>query len=152
VRVFSPTRDHRESFAERMSGQLEVRVVAVDSAHDALADADVVDLCAPGHFDVREPLFESEWIKPGALVISMANNQYPPDFETRASLVVDIPEVESIIPLGAVIAQEVQARLHPGDRVVYRLEGGTVQDLFIATWGYRWARARGAGHEFDLAT
>jgi ornithine cyclodeaminase/alanine dehydrogenase-like protein (mu-crystallin family) len=51
-----------------------------------------------------------------------------------------------------VIAQEVQPRLHAEDRVIYRLEGGTVQDLFIATWGYEWARARGAGHEFDLAT
>jgi ornithine cyclodeaminase/alanine dehydrogenase-like protein (mu-crystallin family) len=151
VRVYSPTREHREAFAERMSRALEVRVSAMESARDAIREADVVDLCAPGHFDVREPLFESDWIKPGALVISMAHNQYPPDFESRASLIVDIPEVESIIPLGAVIAQEVQPRLHPDERLLYRLEGGTVQDLFIATWGYQWARGRGAGQSFDLS-
>ena len=35
--------------------------------------------------------------------------------------------------------------------VIYRLEGGTVQDLFVATWGYEWARARGLGRPFDLS-
>jgi ornithine cyclodeaminase/alanine dehydrogenase-like protein (mu-crystallin family) len=152
VRVFSRTREHRERFAERMSTTLELPIVAVDSAEEAIQEADVVDLCAPGHFDVREPLFESEWIKPGALVISMAGNQSPPDFANTASLVVDIPETEATIPLGAVIAAETAPRLHPADQVMYRLEGGTVQDLFVATWGFTWARDRGLGQPFDLSS
>ena len=151
VRVFSRTREHRESFANRMSSTLELRVDAVDSAEEAIRDADVVDLCAPGHFDVREPLFESEWVKPGALVISMANNQYPPDFANDVPQVVDIPETEATIPLGAIIAGEVAPRLHAEEKVIYRLEGGTVQDLFVATWGFEWARARGLGQLFDLS-
>jgi ornithine cyclodeaminase/alanine dehydrogenase-like protein (mu-crystallin family) len=89
-----------------MSTTLELRVEAVDSAEEAIRDADVV---------------------------------------------VDIPETEATIPLGAVIAQEVNPRLHPDDRVVYRLEGGTVQDLIVATWGYQWARGRGLGQPFDLS-
>ncbi|MBV9894910.1 MAG: ornithine cyclodeaminase family protein [Chloroflexi bacterium] len=151
VRVFSRTREHRERFAEQMSSLLELPVDAVDSAESAIRGVDVVDLCAPGHFDVREPLFESEWIKPGALVISMAGNQYPPDFANAASLVVDIPETEATLPLGAVIAQEVAPRMHSDDQVIYRLEGGTVQDLFVATWGFNWAKARGLGKDFNLS-
>jgi ornithine cyclodeaminase/alanine dehydrogenase len=150
VRVFSPNKAHREAFAQRMSSALEMRIDAVDSAEEAIRDADLVDLCAPGHFDVREPLFESDWIRPGALVISMAGNQYPPDFAEKSAQVVDIPETEAAIPLGAVIAQEANPRLHPDDTVIYRLEGGTVQDLFVATWGYNWATRRGLGHAFDL--
>ncbi len=150
VRVFSPTREHREQFAARMSTLLEVSVHAVDSAEEAIRDADVVDLCAPGHFDVREPLFEAEWVRPGALVISMAANQYPTALANSAVLVVDIPETEADIPLGSVIAQAVRSRLHSDDTVIYRLEGGTVQDLFIATWGYSWATQRGLGQAFDL--
>src|SRR5437762_7884099 len=118
IRVFSPTREHREAFARTMTDLLEIEVTAVESVQDAIRDADVVDLCAPGHFDVREPLFESEWIRPGALVVSMAGNQYSPDFANRAALVVDIPETEDTIPLGAVIAQEANPRLHPDDTVV----------------------------------
>jgi ornithine cyclodeaminase/alanine dehydrogenase-like protein (mu-crystallin family) len=150
VRVFSPNRAHREAFAQRMSTTLEVRVDAVDSAEEAIRDADLVDLCAPGHFDVREPLFASEWVKPGALVISMAGNQYAPELAEKSAQVVDIPETEAAIPLGAVIAREANPRLHPDDTVIYRLEGGTVQDLFVATWGYTWATARGLGLAFDL--
>ena len=152
IRVFSPTREHREDFAKRMASTLEVRVDAMDSADDAIRDADVVDLCAPGHFDVRKPLFESGWLKPGALVISMAANQYPSELAETAAQVVDIPETEATIPLGAVIAGEVNPRLSADDRVIYRLEGGTVQDLFVATWGYNWATQRGRGLPFDLAS
>jgi ornithine cyclodeaminase/alanine dehydrogenase-like protein (mu-crystallin family) len=151
VRVFSPTREHREAFARRMSTTLEMQVDAVSSAEEAIREADVVDLCAPGHFDERKPLFASEWIKPGALVISMAGNQYPQELADTAAHVVDIPETENVIPLGAVIASEANSRLHPDDRVIYRLEGGTVQDLFVAAWGYTWARERGHGQPFDLS-
>ena len=150
IRVYSPTRAHRETFAQRMSTALELPVEAMDSAEDAIREADVVDLCAPGHFDVREPLIESRWVKSGALVISMAARQYPADLVERSTEVVDIPETEAPIPLGAVIASEVKPRLHADDTLVYRLEGGTVQDLFVATWGYNWARSRGLGQPFDL--
>ena len=148
IRVFSPTRAHREAFARTMTDLLEIEVTAVESVQDAIRDADVVDLCAPGHFDVREPLFVSAWVRPGALVISMAANQYPPDL--NGVVVVDLPETEATMPLGAVIVGEANPRLHPDDTVIYRLEGGTVQDLFVATWGYRWAVERGLGSPFDL--
>jgi ornithine cyclodeaminase/alanine dehydrogenase-like protein (mu-crystallin family) len=148
IRVFSPTREHREAFAHAMGELLEIEVMAVASAEEAIRGADVVDLCAPGHHDAREPLFAADWVRPGALVISMAANQYPPDL--NGSVVVDIPETEATVPLGAVIARELQPRLHPDDTLIYRLEGGTVQDLFVASWGYRWATARGRGVEFSL--
>ena len=72
-------------------------------------------------------------------------------FANAASLVVDIPETEATLPLGAVIAQEVAPRMHSDDQVIYRLEGGTVQDLFVATWGFNWAKARGLGKDFNLS-
>jgi hypothetical protein len=38
------------------------------------------------------------------------------------------------------------------DTVIEHLEGGSVEGLFIATWGYEWARARGLGTPFDLSS
>jgi alanine dehydrogenase len=154
IRVYSPTPAHRQEFAESMTARLDIPVEACASAEAAIRDADVVDLCAPGHFDVREPLFETAWIKPGALVISMAANQYPPELDQLALGVADIAEGvpgSEVIPLGAVIAGGQDARRSPQERVLYHLEGGTVQDLFVATWGYQWARARGLGRPFDLS-
>jgi len=152
IRVYSRTPAHRQAFAEQMTSRLDLPVEACDSAEHATRDADVVDLCAPGHFDVREPLFESDWIRPGALVISMATNQYPPDFDRDAATVVDIPEDASKTALGAVIVEGLNPRKHADQSVIYRLEGGTVQDLFVATWGYHWALERGLGQPFDLSS
>jgi ornithine cyclodeaminase/alanine dehydrogenase-like protein (mu-crystallin family) len=151
VRVYSRTPEHRRVFAEQMTARLDLPVESCDSAEQATRGADVVDLCAPGHFDVREPLFESQWITPGALVISMAANQYPAGLDRQAALVVDIPEDTSKIALGAVIVDGVNPRKDASQSVIYRLEGGTVQDLFVATWGYHWALERGLGRPFDLS-
>jgi ornithine cyclodeaminase/alanine dehydrogenase-like protein (mu-crystallin family) len=173
VRVYSPTPEHREAFARKMSAWLELEVEPVGSAQEALRDADVVDLCAPGHFDVREPLFEPDWVKPGALVISMAPNQYSAEFVQGARIVAASWEnlaeepaprppydrlIESgaftrehVTPLGAVIADGANPRRSAQETVAYHLEGGTVQDLFLATWGYEWARSQGLGKPFDLS-
>jgi ornithine cyclodeaminase/alanine dehydrogenase-like protein (mu-crystallin family) len=155
IRVYSPTREHRETFARDMAQRHDLPVIAVDSAEAAIRGADIVDLCAPGHFDVRTPLFEADWVAPGALVISMAQNQYPPELASQAHLVADIPEFSpeesASLALGAVIVEHARPRSSNDERVIYRLEGGTVQDLFVATWGYNWARANKLGQSFNLS-
>jgi alanine dehydrogenase len=153
ISVFSPTRAHREKFAESLSEVLGIATEPVASAAEAMRDADIVDLCAPGHFDVRAPLFEAGWVKQGALVISMAANQYPLEFGQAARTVADIPDptIEATTSLGAVIVDGVSPRRAPHEAVIYRLEGGTVQDLYVATWGYEWAKAHGPGRSFDLS-
>lgn len=153
ITVFSPTPAHREKFAESLSEVLGIAIQPVASAAEAILDADVVDLCAPGHFDVRAPLFEAGWVKHGALVISMAANQYPAEFGQTARTVADIPDpsMEASTSLGAVIVEGVSPRRAAGEAVIYRLEGGTVQDLYVATWGYEWAKAHGRGQSFDLS-
>ncbi|MBV9579988.1 MAG: ornithine cyclodeaminase family protein [Chloroflexi bacterium] len=153
IRVFSPTRAHREAFARDMTLRHDLPVIAVDSAEEAIRAADIVDLCAPGHFDERTPLLTEDWVQPGALVISMAPSQYPAELAAQARLVADIPEFTSdaSVPVGGVIVDKVPPRRSDDERVIYRLEGGTVQDLFVATWGYTWARDRGLGQAFDLS-
>ena len=174
VRVYSRTPANREAFAEKMNGWLDIPVEAVDSVEAALRDADIVDLCAPGHFDVREPLFEPDWVRPGALVISMAPMQYSAEFVRRSrvsslsweNLTQEPPaprppytelvesgefKKEDVTPLGAAILEGAKARRNEEDTVIYHLEGGTVQDLYVATWGYEWARRRGLGTPFDLS-
>ncbi|HEU0167469.1 MAG TPA: hypothetical protein VFS62_06815 [Chloroflexota bacterium] len=173
VRVYSPTKAHREAFAETMTDQTGLEVEPVGSIQDALRDADVVDLCAPGHHDVREPLFDPAWVRPGALVISMAANQYHASFVPDKRLVAASwsnltgepsprPPFDRLIAdgaigeadfteLGRVILDGASPRRSAHDTVLYHLEGGTAQDLFVATWGYDWAKARGLGVPFDLS-
>ena len=58
IRVYSPTREHRQAFARDMAQRHDLPVIAVESAEAAIRGADVVDLCAPGHFDERAPLLK----------------------------------------------------------------------------------------------
>src|SRR5262249_19581582 len=87
IQVFSPTKDHRESFAQEMTGWLGIPVEPVGSAREALAGADIVDRCAPVHHDFRELFYEPDWVKPGSLVVAMGGNQSPVDFVARARVV-----------------------------------------------------------------
>lgn len=172
VKVFSPTREHRERFARETTEWADLRVEAVDSAEAAVSDADVVDLMAPGHFDVREPLLQPGSVKPGALVISTASNQTTEKFVRGSRVVVatweGLAEDQSprhpytrLIPagqftrddvteLGPILLDGADPRRSPNDVVLYEMANIYVHDLFVATWGYEWARDRGLGYEFDL--
>lgn len=173
VKVFSPTPANRERFAKSMSQQLEIKVDAVGSVQEAVSGADIVDLCAPGHFDVREPLFEPDWVQPGALVISMASSQCTEEFVGSARVVATSYDLlmepapkppydaliekglfqeQDVLELASVVVEETQARRQASDRVLYELTGGSFHDLFIATWGYEWARSQGLGASFDLSS
>ena len=172
IKVFSPTQANRESFATRMTDWLGIPVEPVGSVQEALDDADIVDLCAPGHFDVREPLYEPDWVRPGALVVAMGGNQSPGDFVAKARVVANRPndpmtgigriepygallksgqlQAEDVTELGAVIVDNADPRRTEDDSIVFHLEGGTAHDLFVATWGYEWAIERGLGTTFDF--
>src|ERR1700730_3322493 len=44
IRVFSPTREHRLTFAEQMTSKLDIPVEPCDSVEEAIRDAHIVDL------------------------------------------------------------------------------------------------------------
>jgi ornithine cyclodeaminase/alanine dehydrogenase-like protein (mu-crystallin family) len=171
VRVYSPTPAHREAFAEEMSGWLEVSTEAVTSVDEAVRDADVVVVASGSPV----PVLERSQVRPGALVISVAVAQLPPEFadttrivaitwEAIADNVMGREPYATRIPAGtftradlaaelpAVIAGEAVPRRTPDDVVLFELTASHVHDLAIARWAYDWARANGVGTPFVLST
>lgn len=68
IRVYSPTRANRDSFAERLTEELGMRVDAVDSSGAAVAGADIVAMCTDSHL----PIFDDEtWLEPGMHVTTV---------------------------------------------------------------------------------
>lgn len=65
LRVYSPTREHRESFARDMRRMHELDAVALDDPRDACRDADIVAACT----DSAEPVIDGQWLEPGMHVI-----------------------------------------------------------------------------------
>jgi alanine dehydrogenase len=79
VRLFSPNREHRESFAAEMTKKLGVTIRPMDSSAAALEGADVV-MCATNSSD---PVFDGSKLRPGQLVCTIANTDHV-HFRTEA--------------------------------------------------------------------
>ncbi len=69
VRVYSPTRSHRETFARQWSEKTERSIVAVDHPRLAVEGCQIVT-CATAGFD---PCFDGSWLEPGTHVTSITS-------------------------------------------------------------------------------
>jgi len=73
VSVFSPTKEHRESFAAEMNDQLAPTVEPVPTSDAAISGADVVITAT----NASEPVFDGDLLEPGTHVTAMG--QYHPE-------------------------------------------------------------------------
>ena len=67
IKVYSPTREHREEYAREMAERLNIEVQAVNGPQEAIQGTDIVCLCT----DSLRPVMSAEWMEPGQLVISV---------------------------------------------------------------------------------
>jgi alanine dehydrogenase len=63
VKVYSPTKAHRDAYAREMTGKLDIEVIAVDTPEQVVREADIVATCT----DATRTVFdEPQWLKEGA--------------------------------------------------------------------------------------
>jgi ornithine cyclodeaminase/alanine dehydrogenase-like protein (mu-crystallin family) len=170
VRVYSPNAQRRQAFAARAAGELGVNVSAVDSAREAVTEADIVIAAT----NASEPVLDGRWLAPGAHVVSIVSGDKGStrrelDDETmrRAALVVahsksgamehrngdlagpvaaGILSWEKIIDLADLIAGAGPRRAGRDDITVFKNNGGTgLQFAAVAPRLYELARAAGRG-------
>ena len=70
VRVWSPTPEHRDRFADRESRRQGVTVESVASAQSAVADADIICTVT----SAKEPVLKGKWIAPGAHINAVGSS------------------------------------------------------------------------------
>jgi len=169
VKVFSPTEAHRASFARELSAALEIDVEAVSNARQAVEAMPIVALATSS----RAPVIEPQWVKPGALVISITSGQLPRETVKGSRVIVSWREevlggesprqpymamiadgswsAQQIAgELGDVIAGKIPARVREQETVIFESVGMPIWDTVTAAWAYRWARSRDVGTEFAL--
>jgi alanine dehydrogenase len=166
ARVYSPTAEHRESFAREMTDWLGLPIEAVATAREATLGLDIVGLAN----DSRSPVIEMAWVKPGALVVSISGGQLPADVvgaprivaTTWESLATREPYATVVragsysrsnvaADLGQVITGKATVREDPADIVVFELTRINIWAVSIAQWAYDWATRQGAGTPFMLS-
>lgn len=159
ARVFSPTKEHRETYASEMTVSLDFPVHAVGSARDAVRGADIV-ITVTSH---RQPVYLGEWMEAGVTVLALG--AHDPDRREldgaclqRAGLVtVDqfdqaleeegewilaqsegcLPLSARPVPLGAVVAGGHPGRREPEECIVFLSGGVALEYLAVGHCAYR---------------
>lgn len=100
VKVYSRSAANREKFAEEMSGQLNVSVIPIDSARDAVRGVDILATCT----DSMNPIVEESWLEPGMHIVNIGPFDISREAAKRIDLIVhqgiegwDIPESRSFM-------------------------------------------------------
>jgi alanine dehydrogenase len=83
-RVYSPTKGHKEIFAEEMSDKLGIRVVAVSGPQEAIAGADIVSSAT----DSMVPVYDAAWLEEGQHVTNLGRREMPEEAISRFDVVV----------------------------------------------------------------
>jgi len=172
VRVYSPTPDHRESFAERMDDEVAPAVRAVESSTAAVANADVVVTATTA----SEPVFDGDDLADGAHVTCMgqyhpekrevdgktvARSTYVPDLRARVTRdagafilargagLIDGDHVHA--ELGEVVAGEVVGRTSDDEVTLFDSGGTAIETVAAAHMLYEKAHEEGLGREIEFS-
>ncbi len=172
VSVFSPTRDHREAFADEFEAELDASVEAVGSADAAVADADAVITATTA----SEPVFDGDRLPDGTHVTAIgqyhpkkreldtatiARATYVPDLRARVtrdagsfiaaleSGAVDENHVHA--ELGEVVAGTAPGRTRDDEVTVFDSGGTAIETVAAAHLLYERAVERGHGTPIEVA-
>jgi ornithine cyclodeaminase/alanine dehydrogenase-like protein (mu-crystallin family) len=171
ARVYSRRAERREQFAQRMSQQLDVEVLPVESAQACVDGADVVVTITGS----REPVMEGAWLATGAHVNAAGGNHWmrrevDEDTVERAELVVvddleqakiecgDLlwPEARGSFrwdqahELRDVVAGRVRGRPSEESITLFESMGVALEDIAAAQLVYRKAVDQGIGTELPF--
>ncbi len=147
VRLFSPDRTRRESFAARARAELGLPARATDSAKDAVADRDVVILATNSSI----PVIEASWVSAGTHVNTIGPkwreaHETPLELVSRSALFVsDSPEqagkypspfftdTGALVALADVVAGRTMARRSASDVTLYCSVGVAGSEVVLAS-------------------
>jgi alanine dehydrogenase len=172
VWVYSPTKEHRESFAGEMDRTLDASVAAVASAAAAIEGADIVITATTA----SEPVFDGEWLEPGTHVTAMGQYspskreldvttlqraKYVPDLRARVTRDAGsfiyameqgaVDEDDVYAELGEVVAGAVPGREDDDEITVFDSGGTGIETAGAAHLLYERAVAEGLGTTIDIA-
>lgn len=72
-KVYSPTPEHREAFARDMAEKLQIEVLPVGSAREAVKGVDILSSCTDG----MSPVYDADWLEKGMHVTNLNWNEIP---------------------------------------------------------------------------
>ena len=176
VKMYSPTPEHRNAFAQQATNILGIPVTAHDDEHAAKSDVDILVVAT----DSRTPVVSYDDLRPGTHVTSMGTvtelddsvflgvDQFVvpsrdqelessspnahPHLQGNLARMVSAKQYDParIVELGSIIKGDVAPRNGPTDITLFRDSRGGVGDIALANYAYERAREMGRGVEVAL--
>ncbi|MEM7349496.1 MAG: ornithine cyclodeaminase family protein [Acidobacteriota bacterium] len=171
VRVYSRSRENRESFAATESKRHDLEVEAVGSAEAAVRGADLI--CTTT--SAREPILCGDWLAPGAHLNAVGSSvasarELDSQAVVRSRLSVDrrestlneggdflFPKQEGLIDndhiqgeIGEILLGQMVGRRTPEEITLFKSLGLAVEDLAAAHYVYQQAREQGLGTPTEI--
>ncbi|MBI2172020.1 MAG: ornithine cyclodeaminase family protein [Chloroflexi bacterium] len=169
--VYSRTPEHRSAFARQMNQKLGIPVMAVDSAEECVANAEIVVTIT----NSATPVLEGKWLGDGCHVNAAgSNNPLHAEIDVEAirhaALIAadDVPQAkvecgeliaavsrgvlvwEQVQELGDIVAGRIPGRPSPGAITLFESQGIGAEDVAAARAVYEAALKAGAGQEIPL--
>jgi alanine dehydrogenase len=158
-----------QGFCDAMRVKLGIEVIACSSGREAVRDADIVITATSGNTIV----FESDWLEPGMLVMSLAPGEFDeatvlrsrvflsaieqvlgdtPPRQPFASLVADgrFGPNDVVADLCDVVTGKIPGRTADDEIILYECAGLGLLDAGIGHWIYHRALSRGLGTEMPF--
>lgn len=85
VKVFSPTRNNREAYANEMSEKLGIKITPVERPEDAMRGMDIVATCTDS---IQVVVDDPGWVEPGMHLTCVKANEWNPEIVNNADLVI----------------------------------------------------------------
>jgi ornithine cyclodeaminase/alanine dehydrogenase-like protein (mu-crystallin family) len=171
ARCYSRDAEHRKKFAKEMSARLNVDVRGVDSAEEAVREADIVITAT----NAREPVLRGEWLAPGTHVNAIGSNRAEAreldDEAIIRSAFVCVDSIEQakieagdllspiergmfswerVNELGDLVSGKIAGRADNDQITLFKSLGIALEDVAVGTWVYERARALKIGSEVSL--
>ncbi len=171
IKVYSRHEQERVLFCQGMHKIIDVEVTPVDSAREAVQDADIIITAT----NSKDPVIYGEWLKPGCHINAIGSNwneKRELDYATlhRSTFVVtdsrEQAEMEAgdlLIPLeeelfnwddvydlADVISGTAPKRLSDDDITIYKGLGIALEDIAVAAYVYNQAQKLHFGTQLDL--
>jgi alanine dehydrogenase len=170
IKVYSPNPEHRLSYAHDMGALLSVEVEPEEEPKKVVESADILIAATNAH----RPVYDGDWLQPGALVISLAPGEV--DVRTlergrffstwKEQALHDRPPREPFKTLEAqgrlaefeekcqelhdVVTGVLPGRTNDEEIITSLVPASSVWDPAMAAWVYRLARAKGIGTEVSI--
>jgi ornithine cyclodeaminase/alanine dehydrogenase-like protein (mu-crystallin family) len=171
IKAYSRTQERRQAFAQRMAQLLGVDVQAVESAEEAVREADIVVTATTA----REPVLRGEWLAPGTCVLAVGSNHWmrrelATDAIERADRIVvdDLEQAkvecgdlmaavergvlrwEQVRELKDVVVRRVSGRKSREEITLFESQGIALEDVAVAAHVVRLAEERRLGRELEF--